>query len=88
VNEQDNNRQDRDRSGDNRVLWSDLNGFEDVRVDARHHHPVRRKGKAMTWVIAILTGILIIELWFLLSPHENKSLLLRPQFDTERTDAR
>jgi hypothetical protein len=88
VNEQDNNRQDRDRSGDNRVFWSDLNGFADVRVDARHHHPVRRKSEAMKWVLVALIAILIAEILWLTWPMQNKSLLIRPQFDTERTDAR
>jgi hypothetical protein len=81
-------KKDSHRSSDNRVFWSDLNGFTDVRVDARYHHPVRRKGKAMTWVLVALAAILIAEILWLTWPEQNKSLLLRPQFDTERTDAR
>jgi hypothetical protein len=88
VNEQDDNCKDRDRSGDNRVLWSDFSGFPSVRVDARHDHPVRRKGEAMKWVLVALGAILIAEILWLTWPEQNKSLLLRPQFDTERTDAR
>ncbi len=88
MNEQNDNAEDRNRSLDNRVRWSDLVGFQDVQMDARHDHPVRRKGKAMKWVMAILTGILIIEIWFLLTPHQNKSLLIRPTIDTEQPDGR
>jgi hypothetical protein len=88
VNEQDNDRQDRNRSCDNRVFWSDLNGFADVRVDARHDHKIRGKSEAVKWVLVALTAILIAEILWLTWPVERKSLLIRPYPDTERTDAR
>jgi hypothetical protein len=62
-------KEDRRRSSDNRVWWSDFGGFPSVRVDARHDHTARRKGKAMKWIIAAMTGILIIELYWIFSPH-------------------
>ncbi len=42
----------------------------------------------MKWVLVALAAILIAEILWLTWPIQNKSLLLRPQFDTERTDAR
>ncbi len=81
-------KEDRHRSCDNRVRWSDFSGFPGVRVDARHNYPVRRKGKAMKWIMAALTAILIIELYWIFTTHQNKGLLMRPDFDTEQSDAR
>ncbi len=81
-------KEDRHGCSDNRVRWSDFSGFPSVRVDARHDHPVRRKGKAMKWVLVALFAILTAEVLWLTWPAQNKSLLTRPEFDTEPIDAR
>ncbi len=79
---------DRHRSCDNRVWWSDLGGFTVVRLDERHDHKAGRKGKAMKLFLFVLTVILILECWWIFTPHKNKNLLIRPNFDTEQSDAR
>ncbi len=81
-------KEDRHRSSDNRARWSDFSGFQDVRVDERHDHKIRRKGKPLKLLLFLLTVILILECWWLFSPRLNKNLLTRPDFSMEQSDAR
>ncbi len=81
-------KEDRHRSSDNRVWWSDFSGFPNVQMDARHDHKIGRKGKPLKLFLFLLTVILILECWWLFSPQLNKNLLIRPYSDKEQSDAR
>ncbi len=66
VNEQSHNSKDSHRSGHHRVVWSDFSGFPSVRMDARHNHPARRKGKTVNLILMAIVVILILCLYYLL----------------------